>query len=381
MPRSRSAGQSGVDSETVLDRIFHDSDSEFLDSDSDDVEFELNDVESEIESEYDVSDSETESESVNVPQPATNTTTNGWTGVTSNHTIPVWCPEYTRSRGRQFPADFDSAKGPLEYFLLLFPDQAFELMAVETNRFALESLDTPAELPAYSRHRRWSDTTPDELKAFLGLQILIGLNPKPRIEEYWRVGEPDSMPGFAEVMSRNRFQLLSTFLHFNDNSTRVPRGAVGFDHLHKVRPLLDLLRPLSKAYYVPGRELAVDETMRRFTGRIYFKQYVRNKPVPWGIKLWSLCESQTGYLLDWEVYTGKEVNAVDRSNGLSHEVVMKLMSDFNGCGHHLFMYNFYTSPDLLDALQRLNTGACGTVRVNRKKSTPRHQVSEAEAWR
>lgn len=30
-----------------------------------------------------------------------------------------------------------------------------------------------------------------------------------------------------------------------------------------------------------------------------------NKPTRWEIKLWPLCESSSGYLLDWDVYKGK----------------------------------------------------------------------------
>ena len=101
-------------------------------------------------------------------------------------------------------------------------------------------------------------------------------------------------------MSRNRYQLICSFLHFNDNAEQVPRGQPGYDPLFKIAPLIDILKPLYKVYYIPSRELSIDETMKRFGGRLYFKQFMPNKPIRWGIKLWSLAESQN------RVYSGLE---------------------------------------------------------------------------
>ena len=67
------------------------------------------------------------------------------------------------------------------------------------------------------------------------------------------------------------------------------------------------------------------------------------------------------------MYTGKENNPVNPDQGFGHNVVCQLIGDdFSGCGHHLYIDNFYSSPDLTESLQQLNTGVCGTVRINRK---------------
>ena len=36
--------------------------------------------------------------------------------------------------------------------------------------------------------------------------------------------------------------------------------------------------------------------------RLAIKQYIRDKPVRWGIKSFLLCEAKTGYILDAEIY-------------------------------------------------------------------------------
>ena len=67
--------------------------------------------------------------------------------------------------------------------------------------------------------------------------------------------------------------------------------------------------------------------MKKFKGRIGFRQYMPNKPTRWGIKMWSLCESKSGYLLDWNIYTGKDNNPVNADAGLGTNVCLKLFYD------------------------------------------------------
>ena len=87
-----------------------------------------------------------------------------------------------------------------------------------------------------------------------------------------------------------------------------------------------------------------------------------------GIKLWSLCESKSGYLLDWDVYTRRGNNPLPAEHGLGYNVVMKLMDNYGflNVGHRLYVDNFYTSPVLFEFLIAKGTAACGTVRLNRR---------------
>ena len=51
--------------------------------------------------------------------------------------------------------------------------------------------------------------------------------------------------------------------------------------------------------------LSVDEMMIRTRCRIYFPQYLPNKPTKFGIKVFVNAEVKTGYVLAFRVYTGK----------------------------------------------------------------------------
>ncbi len=78
--------------------------------------------------------------------------------------------------------------------------------------------------------------------------------------------------------------------------------------------------------------------------RISLKQYIKNKPTKWGIKLFVLCDSN-GYTVDFNIYTGK--SRVVSGKGLSFDAVMSLVrKEFFGSGYHIYCDNLYTSPVL-----------------------------------
>ena len=86
---------------------------------------------------------------------------------------------------------------------------------------------------------------------------------------------------------------------------------------------MSITAPLLSRYYVANLEFLIDETMRKFKGRIYCRQYIPNKPICRDIKLWSLCKSKTGYLMKYGVYTGR-VDGAQPYIELTHGVVMDL---------------------------------------------------------
>jgi len=50
--------------------------------------------------------------------------------------------------------------------------------------------------------------------------------------------------------------------------------------------------------------MSIDEAMVKFKGRVFFRQYMPKKPTKWGIKVWMLAESKTGYMSNLDVYLG-----------------------------------------------------------------------------
>ena len=87
------------------------------------------------------------------------------------------------------------------------------------------------------------------------------------------------------------------------------------------------------------------------------------KPIKWGVKLWVLSDAITGYCLALDVYTGRD-DQLAGGMGLTYNVVMKLMSNYLLCLHHLYADNFYSSLPLVRDLRDADTYYCGTIRKN-----------------
>lgn len=274
-----------------------------------------------------------------------------------------WLPDYNRRSGILLDtSDFS----PADYFQLYFPDEAFQLITEQTNRFALQFFDNPVPLPSCSRFHKWVDITESELKAYVALQIAMGLCQKNEIEDYWETHWL-TQTHFSEVMSRNHFELISSFLHFTDNEADRPeRGEDNYDPLWKIRPLIDICEPQYTAVYTPQCQLSIDESIIKFKGRLSFRQYLPSKPTRWGIKQYALCESKSGYALRFLTYCGKGTVQLQEGYSLTETLCLKLLEGFEHHGHQIFTDNFYTSPRLFRKLEEDGTGACGTVKAGRQ---------------
>ena len=109
----------------------------------------------------------------------------------------------------------------------------------------------------------------------------MGVLHLPHLEMYWQSDcNLIETPEVSSIMSRARFEQIFRFLHLADNS-RDP----GNDKLFKVRHFVDLTTNRFQANYTLHQAVATDEAMIPFKGRLTFKQYMKNKPTKWGIKV------------------------------------------------------------------------------------------------
>ena len=170
---------------------------------------------------------------------------------------------------------------------------------------------------------------------------------------------PFANDNFSSIMSNRRFELLLQFLHVSSLPT--PETT---DKLHRIRPVVDRVVKNFMAAYTPQRNLAIDESIIAFKGRLSWIQYMPNKPHKWGMKAWVLADSSNGYVWNWELYTGKQER--EDGVGLAHQVVMSLTRPLQNKGYHIYCDNFYSSPALFEELSTVGFQACGTVRSNRR---------------
>lgn len=164
--------------------------------------------------------------------------------------------------------------------------------------------------------------------------------PNKRI--FW--SREDDIPKLlSESMRCTRFELILRFLHLNDNSTLNPD-----DNLYKLRPLIDMLNTAFSKNEGLDEMLSVDESMIPYYGKHCAKQFIRGKPIRFGFKNWAICSS-SGYLISFDVYSGKNIS---RENvfGLGGDVVVQLLNQAevpSNSGHKLFIDNFFISVPLL----------------------------------
>ncbi|KAJ8369742.1 hypothetical protein SKAU_G00097700 [Synaphobranchus kaupii] len=122
-----------------------------------------------------------------------------------------------------------------------------------------------------------------------------------------------------------------------------------------------------KRSFIPYKDLCVDESLMLWKGRLGFRQYIPSKRHRFGIKFFVLCDVVTGYVQDMVIYTGATTSIESVEGlGVSGSVVMTLLAPHLGKGHILYVDNWYSSPMLFQHLLHQGTGACGTVRLNRR---------------
>ena len=110
---------------------------------------------------------------------------------------------------------------PMALFRLLFNDEIYDLIAIETKRYASQQ----NELFYLQKH---------EIDTFIGITLLTGYNTRPRRRLYWSQDDDVAIALIARLMSKKRFEDIEKFYHFADND-----NLTADDKLAKIRYLQD----------------------------------------------------------------------------------------------------------------------------------------------
>ena len=124
------------------------------------------------------------------------------------------------------------------------------------------------------QYANWIDVNEEEIWAYMGFMILMGINHLPALSDYWKMDSTYRYSPVADRITRDRFFEITRYFHFFDNTTLLPRGDPGYDKLGKVRPVIDILSEQFLQNYNPHRENSVDEAMIKFKARSSMKQYL-----------------------------------------------------------------------------------------------------------
>nr|CAI5844167.1 unnamed protein product [Callosobruchus analis] len=254
-----------------------------------------------------------------------------------------------------------SGDEPLHFYKLLLED-TIPIIVQQTNLYAEQriiSCIANETIKKNSLLTYWKDTDESEILAFIGMLIWMGLNKKPTLKDYFsRNILYKNEVGKYIGMSRMRFELLLSNLHFSNNET-----GDATNRLRKIQPLAGNLIANFQAACTPKKGVCIDETMIPFRGRLSFRQYIPGKRHKYGVKIFKLC-SEKGYTYNLKIYSGKENNPNEQP--VASRVVLELMEPLLDCGRLLVTDNFYASVSLAHALLDRKTHLIGTLRKNRK---------------
>lgn len=239
-------------------------------------------------------------------------------------------------------------RSPLEYFNDYFNDEFFEEAAICTNNYYMR------------RTGRILNTSPTEIKKLVGIHLIMGVIPYPRLFMYWQTGI--RLDIIANIMPRERFKALRSALHVIDSDTAPPGNT---NTLWKVQPILDRVkRTCDRLQRQPGF-YSIDEQMLPFSGVCPrgLRQVIKSKPRPQGLKIF-VTTTHDGLMIDFEVYRGASTPLGDRSLGFGASVILHLSKSIPR-GSCLYFDRYFSSIPLLEKLNTIGLHGTATLMMNR----------------
>ena len=243
-------------------------------------------------------------------------------------------------------------KTPLGFVQLFVTRELLEFLTIETNRYAYQKRLQKPDL-----YKNWKKASVEELSKFIGLTILFGVFRLPSLNLHWKKGKAYSSGMVRHCLSRDRYDELNCFFHAYNNNAIFPNTN---DRIIKIRTLKEYFINQYQKVYIPKRHLSIDEGMMPHKGQLGFKVYLPDKPHKYGIKVYMLCEADSGFVYNFDIYHG----VGNTTSGL----VIDLLKNLKNKGYFVFMDNFYNSVKLSQELINAGIHSCGTLRLNRGAS-------------
>lgn len=236
----------------------------------------------------------------------------------------------------------------MEYLDDYFNEEFFEQSAICTNNYYMR------------RSGRILNTSSSELKKLVGIHLIMGVIPYPRLFMYWRAGVRLDM--VANIMPRERFKTLRSALHVVNSDTASPGNT---NTLWKVQPILDRVKQTCDQLDRQPGFFSIDEQMLPFSGVCPrgLRQVIKTKPRPQGLKIF-VTTTHDGLMIDFEVYRGANTPLGDRSLGVGASVILHLSKSIPR-GSCIYFDRYFSSIPLLEKLNTIELHGTATLMMNR----------------
>ena len=206
---------------------------------------------SDCELEEDLEDEDNTGDELPIPPSPTQQATNTPTPASPTQqatTTPILPADWSTNLTSVSRSDFNSSVGPTvpvsekasEVFELMFTPSFMDTVVEQSNLYAKQVMGE-------EKYAAWEKITREELRAYIGFCILMGISHLPALDDYWSTDPTLHYSPIADRISRDRFREISRYLHFVDNTTLPERGSPGYDRLGKVRSVIDHLSEVCRA--------------------------------------------------------------------------------------------------------------------------------------
>ena len=220
-----------------------------------------------------------------------------------------------------------------------------------------------------------------ELNAFFGLLLLFGVTKKSDIDihEIWSSDSIHHVDYATAAMPRSRFVEIITNIVFDNTEMRPP--LIRRRKFQLMEEIFDIFKINISGLLVPGAHICIDEQLYSFRGHCSFRQYMQSKPAKYGIKYWAIVDVVSSYILNTDVYLGKDPSNVrERTLSVGESVVLKLVQPyFYKEKRVLACENFFSSISLASSLYNKSIHFVGTLRKNKKEIPVEFQPNSKRA--
>jgi hypothetical protein len=284
-------------------------------------------------------------------------------------------PQRMRIPKRPGKANFDEELDPLNPLWLwskFVTPEVLQTIAAHTNEY--ESLLYDAKEHHTKHERAWRDVTGDDIGAYLGVAMLMGIHPQASVEEYWNCSEDKPVFPFQRYITRQRFEQISRYLKVNNPQDQLDTT----EYFMKIEPLLSTVRDACQNLILLPHTVSIDENLLGSRVRTVHLVQIDCKAAGKGYKIYTLaCGS---YLYNW-MYTSKAAKVPEakyyepRSEGYEDDaftdtermvltlVESMLKSQPQGFQFQVVFNNFFTTTRLFDELRSWGIGAFGTAKA------------------
>ncbi|XP_046685761.1 piggyBac transposable element-derived protein 4-like [Homalodisca vitripennis] len=237
-------------------------------------------------------------------------------------------------------------------FKILLDQSAINMIVIHTNTEIAKRREKFT-----SPQRYLCDTDSTEILSLIGLLYTAGSQKDGHLStsEMW---SPYGSQFYKCVMTENRFRFLLICLRFDNKDVRNTK-----DNFAPIRELWMNFIDKCKSVYEPHAYVTIDEQLLAFRGRCPFKVYIAKKPDKYGIKIVTMCDARTYYMIDAIPYIGK-----DPGKTSADYYVNNLTKTIHGTGRNIICDNWFMSVPLVEEMAKdHNLTLVGTVRRNKRE--------------